>query len=236
MRFFPLPLALTVLVGTVFFGSAAHADAPPPPNVKFVNYSFTVHGLSTTDQVLFAYPCSDSNGAPIDALKVVRDGEAVTVGRRGGECALYTIAKASYDKFNATYEPAYRNEDPALKAFAKTATACAGKPTPSFSLPKSDARITIEEVLDVSLSNGACNVTSRNASELTSTDAKDPTNGPSGPKGPTSSTPTSSAPASAAADDGGCSVGGSARGVFPWLIALVVPVLLRSTRRKARAS
>ncbi|HEU4410129.1 MAG TPA: hypothetical protein VFS43_33045 [Polyangiaceae bacterium] len=130
--------------------SAARADLPPPDGLKYVGYSFTVTGLAAAgDRVLFAYPCGGSSGAPVAEHQKLEEGRAVSVGRRGGNCTVYAISKASYDAFLARYKPTNGYQDPALDALAKGATKCAGGPTPTFQLATSDPRSSVNESLAV---------------------------------------------------------------------------------------
>lgn len=138
--------------------SSASADIPPPDDQKRVSYSFTVNGSIPADRVVFAYPCGTSDGA----LRVVETGKAIAVGRRGGSCALYSIAKTAYDDFAKTYTPSGTGgTDPKLASFSGTALQCSGGPSPLFVVEKSDGRDAILEELDITLEATKCTVVSR---------------------------------------------------------------------------
>jgi hypothetical protein len=142
--------AVAALFALTCSAPSARADVPPPDGSRYVGYSFTVTGLAAAgDRVLFAYPCGSSNGAPVAEYRKVEEGRAVSVGRRGGGCTIYATSKASFDAFAATYRPANGVQDPALDALAKGAVKCSGGPSPSFRLPTSDSRSSIEETFAV---------------------------------------------------------------------------------------
>ena len=208
------PLLVSLALGLAFLASArsVRADLAPPDDQKYVGYSFSVTGLSKApDRVVFAFPCGTSSGAPIAEQTLVKDGYPVSVGRRGGECKLYSTTKTAYDEWIKTYTPSGSFQDPKVEAFLKTTTECKGKPTPTFVIPKTDTRSSIEEVLEVvTLTADACVVRSKSATPSTASAASTP---PAVKKG--------------------CSVGGAPADVFPWLLALGVPALLR--RRRARS-
>ena len=131
--------------------SPAFADVPPPPNVKIVNYTFVVKGiLAGTDRVLFAYPCGEqSGGAPIDEHRKLEDGVTVKVGRRGGNCTIYSVDKGAYETWVKDYKPAMVARDPALEKLAGDSVKCAGGPTPTFSVDKNDPRTEIHQTITV---------------------------------------------------------------------------------------
>ncbi len=219
------------VLGTMAITTTAKADVPPPDGQRFVDYAFTVRGLAAApEQVVFAYPCSTSAGVPIAQHRVLQDGKAELVGRRGGECRLYTIKKATYDEWAKTYEPTNAFEDPALEQLEAKALLCAGAPRPTFVVTNDDARNRIEEDLEVkTLTETSCEITSKNPPTL-------PAEKGASPNDPASNADESASGAqpSSSSDDGGCSVGGSARHAGPWLLALGVPlfVFLGARRRK----
>lgn len=218
-------LTATAASSLLLVATAASADVSPPDDQKSVSYSFAVHGITSVDRVVFAFPCGTSDGAPKDELRVLENDKAIAVGRRGGVCTLYSIEKTKYDQFAKTFTPKEGSgSDPNLAAFAATATKCSGAPNPVFVIPKTDARSSIKEDLDVkTLDASTCTVQAR------TTPSTNPTN-PTNPTDPNATDNGSSVPA--ASDDGGCSVGGSAKGAAPWLVALAVPFFLLGRRRK----
>jgi len=220
-------LAATAASSLFLVATAASADVSPPDDQKSVGYSFAVHGITSVDRVVFAFPCGTSDGAPKDELRVLENDKAITVGRRGGVCTLYSIEKTKYDDFAKTFTPKEGSgSDPKLAAFAATATKCSGAPNPVFVIPKTDARSSIKEDLDVkTLDASTCKVETRATTPTTN-----PTN-PTDPNANPSATDNGSSVPSAS-DDGGCSVGGSAKGAAPWLVALAVPFFLLGRRRK----
>lgn len=215
-------LAATAAASVLLVASVASADVAPPDDQKSVSYSFAVHGITDASRIVFAYPCGLSNGAPKDELRVLENGKAVEVGRRGGSCTLYAIEKSKYDEFAKTYTPATTSgTDPKLASFAATAVKCSGAPSPVFVIPKTDARNAIHEDLDVQkLDASSCTIASRTA----------PTNGD--PNDGDAIAPGSSGSSS---NSGGCSVGGSARSAAPWLVALAVPFIVFGSRRRRKA-
>lgn len=216
-----------IVLGALAISSTARADIPPPDGQKRVGFEFTVRGLAATpDRIVFAYPCGPlSSGSPVDEHSLVEEGKPVSVGYRsgagspGGACNLYTVSKSVYDEWKKTYEQQYKGDDPKLKELTGKALKCTGRPTPSFVLKSDDARSKIEEVLDVkTLTDTSC--------EIVSTNAQPTNNDPS--------TPATDSTSPAASDDGGCSVGGGARGAGPWLLALGVPVIVFLTSRRRK--
>ncbi|MBS2013345.1 MAG: hypothetical protein JST00_10685 [Deltaproteobacteria bacterium] len=216
-------LAATTTSSLLLVASAASADVMMPGS-KSVTYTFSVHGITAPERAVFAYPCGTSAGRPIDEIRLLEEGKAVSVGSRGGSCNVYVIDKAKYDEFAKTYVPdRTKMTDPNLAAFAATATKCTGAPSPRHVVSESDARTSIHEDLDLAATAGSCSVTTRStpAPEQTSTNTVNPGDGDA--SGPPSS------------DAGGCSVGGNARTAAPWLIALAVPLLLGASRRRRKA-
>lgn len=215
-------VAAATLVGTL--SSLAHADLPPPNGQKYVSYTFTVTGLAAApDQVLFAFPCGTSAGAPIAQHQKIDEGKSVTVGRRGGGCTVYTISKAKYDAFAATYKPTNIGSDPALDALAKDSVKCDGGPNPKFDLPSSDPRDVIADTYAVkTLTAAACAL---------STTTPPPPPGPTGTTPPANPSATSTAPSG-----GGCSAapGRTEQGLL--LVAASLAFLGGALRRRARRS
>ena len=144
------------------------------------------------------------------------------MGRRGGACTLYAIEKTKYDDFAKTYTPKEGSgSDPKLASFSATATKCAGAPSPLFVVAKTDARNAILEDLDVkALDASKCTIATRSVP-----DPANPTDSNGNPTNPNASS-------AAASDDGGCNVGGSAKGAAPWLVALAIPFFLLGRRRR----
>lgn len=224
--------ATTLAAGT--FTSPSFADLPPPDGQKFVGYSFTVTGLSASPaQVLLAYPCGDSAGAPVAAYAKIDEGKAVSVGRRGGTCVLYTKTKAAHDEFLKTYKPTNASTDAALEAFMKDAVKCTGGPAPAFTLPSTDSRDTISETFSVkTLTDSACSITN-----TTPSPPPRPTTTPVAPTVPTteaSGTPeagTTTTPASSSSSS--CALRpGSSRSFGAALAAGLLGVALVARRRR----
>jgi hypothetical protein len=235
----PLPITLLLLLSSSI-APLARADTPPPPGEKDVGYSFALHGLKKRpESVVFAYPCGSSSGAPQAEHRLLEDGVPVSVGRRGGECTLYTTSKARYDEWAKTYTATHAFEDPALDALAKGSSKCAGGPSPVFRVAATDPRSSVEENLDVvELGADKCEVKPRTASTDPAATAKQPDKDPSDPSTPStpaspsspSTTPsTGSAPSDA---EGGCTVSRATDLAAPWLLALVVPAFVLGTRRR----
>ena len=83
----------------VLFAPFAFADIPPPPTEKFVDYEVVVTGVRG-DAALVVYPWSLSNGVPMAELAEVKDGKAVSFGRRiAGLPAFYAVPRAALDDF-----------------------------------------------------------------------------------------------------------------------------------------
>lgn len=209
------PLAVLTLVAV---GGAARADLPPPDGTKFVGYGFKITGLAVApDRVLFAQPCSGSDGAPTaDAVKI-DDGRIVSVGRRGGTCAVYNIAKTRWEEFAKDYKPTMSSDDPAARAIAAEAKKCEGGPTPMHQTSKDDARTGLTEALRVVKLDGATCVLKSDGIE------GGPPGGGGGGSG-TSSNPKKSGCAAAA---------GAIDGASSWaaLVALGATVFRRRRRR-----
>jgi MYXO-CTERM domain-containing protein len=175
--------SLAAAVSTLAIVSSAQADLPPPDGEKFVDYAFSVRGLSaSSDRVLLAFPCSGSNGAPSLGHQKLEEGKSVRVGRRGGTCALRHAAKADYEAFASKYKPTGSFQDPPLEEFMKAALPCEGGPSIRTQIPKTDPRSVVEEKLVVrALSATVCKV----AVDTGAPDAKKPSE-----PGPAPATPT----------------------------------------------
>lgn len=134
----------------VFSAHEVAADVPPPAGIKRVGFSFIVKGLAAApDRVLFAYPCSSSDGAPMVAHAKVTEGVAIPIGRRGGSCQLYSVEKAAYETWASTYKPTMGSSDLELEKLVGMSKQCTGGPTPTFEIPSSDPRTGIVQALDV---------------------------------------------------------------------------------------
>lgn len=192
----PRSYALVAGLASLLVTWQALADLPPPDGKRFVNYGFTVSGIPAgSDRVLFAYPCS-SGGMPEAAQQKIEDGVAVNAGRRGGSCAIYSIAKRDYEAFLKGYEPTKSTSDPALEAFVKRASACQGGPTPTHVLPTSDPRSTVHELLTVkTLTATACVLETRGHAQPT---APGPHPSPPSPAATPATTPPATPPATPA--------------------------------------
>jgi hypothetical protein len=225
----------------LFFGctitslaSSAFADAPPPTGQKFVGYSFTVTGLAAApEQVLLAYPCGPSQGSPTAAYANVEEGKAVSVGRRGGLCTMYTKSKASHDEFLKTYKPTNETTDPALAEFMKDAVKCDGGPAPSFVLPSTDSRDVISETFAVkTLTSSSCSITN-----TTPSPTPKPTTTPVAPTVPTTeaSAATDAGPSNAPASSSSssCTQGpGATRSLGVAVAAGLLGIALLGRRRR----
>lgn len=218
-------LAATAASSLLLAVTAASADVAPPDDQKSVSYSFALHGLTSTDRVVFAYPCGTSNGAPKDEIRLLENDKPISVGRRGGTCTLYMTEKSKYDAFAKTYVPSDKSgTDDALAAFAAKGTKCTGAPSPTFVIAKTDTRTEIVEYLDVQqLDASECKVATRSA----------PTSQPDNSANDTGAIAPGSG--SGSNDSGGCSVGGNARDAAPWLVALAVPIIVFGSRRRRKA-
>jgi hypothetical protein len=145
-----LPALLSALAVASSLTASARADLPPPDDERNVGYSFSVRGLSAApDRVLLSYPCGSSNGAPSRELAVIEEGRPVQVGRRGGDCPLYAMARAEYEEWAKTYVQKGEMENAEADALIAKATKCAGAPTPTFTVSKDDARESLSETLEV---------------------------------------------------------------------------------------
>jgi hypothetical protein len=207
----------------------ASADVPPPAGLKRVGFSFSVKGLaSAPDRVLFAYPCGTSNGAPIIEHVKIEEGASVAVGRRGGGCPIYSIAKTAYETWAKDYKPTHTMEDPALQTLASQAMKCTGGPTPMFELSTSDGRGSIAQTLTVkTLDATACVLNAEPIASSPSTESPASTASP--PKSPasTGSSPKSSSCSFArgtTTDDVGCA-----------LVLACVSGVLAARRRRGEA-
>lgn len=219
--------ALALTLPLCLVASSAFADLAPPDDQKQINYAFVVTGTIPADRVVFAYPCGTSSGAPIDEHRVIESGKAIPVGRRGGTCEIYNVAKKDYDDFAKTYTPKTTfGTDPNLTALAAKAQKCSGTPSPLFVIPKADSRNEIVEQLDLTIDATKCTVVSRAvpASTVSASGGS-----------PATSSGSSSPPSGSSGDDsGGCSVGGTAGAAAPWMVALAVPFFVLGARRRRR--
>lgn len=207
---------LSVLAIALLAAAPARADVAPEPGRKRVGFSFVVKGLSAApDRVLFAYPCGDSNGAPIVEHKKIDEGVPLSVGRRGGACTIYSIAKTTYEPWAREYKPTRAMKDEALEKLASQSVKCSGGPTPTFEIASSDARTSIEQIL---------NVTTLNATDCVLAPS-------SSASGPSSSVATSS---STGKSSSGCAVTHAPGGTSCVAIALACAFGL-SARRRRRA-
>ena len=87
----------------------AVADSAPSRGTKWATFSFEVDNLAAfPDRVLLAFQCSSSGGVPVRELAELSPGKTVVVGRRGGDCRLYSMAKADFDAWKLTYKPTHQ--------------------------------------------------------------------------------------------------------------------------------
>lgn len=236
--------ALVVASALVLLPTAALADAAPPPGLKSVTFTFSVRGLAKVpDQVLFAYPCGGSNGVPKAELARLEEGKPVVVGRRGGECTLFTTSKDRFEKFMATYAAPedWTAADKPMTEFVNASLKCSGGPKPAFSLPETEPEDEIAEALEVTTLNATtCAIATKSTTpaQSESTPATDKPADKASPAAPaktpsgTTTTAPATTPAAPAAEEQGCSTTGHARNAAPWLVALVVPLLAFATRRR----
>ncbi len=132
--------------------AVASADIAPPANQQRVGFEFSVDGLEVApDRAVFAYPCGGSNGAPIRELAVLAPGRRVTVGRRGGDCALYATSKAALDAWLGAHSQTDTAREAAADAFVASAgiVRCQGGPRPRHLRPASEPAEPVREVLRV---------------------------------------------------------------------------------------
>jgi len=251
--------SLLVLLGLNIVAASARADLTFPGQ-NSVEYSFKVTGLPAAgDLVLLAYPCGTSSGRPSNEVRVVDDGAAVTVGRRGGDCALYVTTKAKYVAFTASYKPSSSYEDKPLADFMGKATKCKGAPKPTHFVSDPDRRKSIEESLVVkTMTASACEIIAKPSTETvaapsatTAPSAHAATSGVPSAAAPAASTPvassavpstlssaTSNAPASSPPQSKGCSNAPGSPGGFRWAalgVVALVAGLRRYTRRRMAA-
>jgi hypothetical protein len=139
-------IPLASLFALLCLSSAGRADVLPPDK-KQVDYTFVVTGFaSNAEQVLFAYPCSNSPMPDVDAYRKLEDGRVEPAGSRSGACAIYAASKSGHDAFAAGYKPTGTTKDPALDAFVASATKCTGAaPAPTTFIDASDPRTAINE-------------------------------------------------------------------------------------------
>lgn len=206
----PRRLALALVPLTLLAAPSARADLAPPDDTKYVGFEFVVKGAPTSgDLVLVAYPCSTSNGAPMREAKVIGDGP-VSVGRRGGDCRLFAVPRADFEKLSASLPKERAPRDAALQTFFDKAKACEGKPSLTFALPKRDPRDVVREELSVvELSAARCKVAPLGAGNVASATAAPPPGPSASPAAPPPSAmppavPTAGGPPPART---GCSAG-----------------------------
>lgn len=224
------PLMLVPAALALLLAAPARADLPPPDGQKFVGFSFSVKGLGAApDRVLFAYPCGASNGAPRAEHQKIEEGRAINVGRRGGPCTVYSVAKAAYDAWAKDYKPSNDMRDAALEKLASESQKCSGGPTITHVIASKDPRSVVEQTLTVAkLDATGCTLTSA------------PAQGSSLPgEAPAKDAPASAhAPnAPAAASKSGCSTGGASPGdTAAGLVGLLFAGLRLGRRRLAGAA
>jgi MYXO-CTERM domain-containing protein len=210
-------LAFGILVTTT-----ALADLPPPDGQKFVSYAFQVQNAkSFPDWVLVAYPCSESDGAPMPGARVISDGQSVSVGRRGGTPALYRMKRTDYDANQATFKRSGPGEDskPLEMLFAsdKVVKCTGAAPTPSHLLAKSDPRTSIVQTLRADAVDATgCKI----AAVADTTPASAPAPAPA----------TQSSGAHSKSGCAGCAMPSEPGN--PWILALSALVFLRIGRRR----
>lgn len=147
------PLLALMSLATLALSTRAHADAPPPDGQKYVSFAFKIQGLSAfPDHAIVAWPWSLSNGAPTREFAVITNDTALQVGRRSPTIQLYAVKKTTWETFLQSElggaQPDNVAKDEALTAFLAPPNAgpCNVNPRPTFVLPTSDPRDTVEEV------------------------------------------------------------------------------------------
>jgi hypothetical protein len=141
--------AVGALCAMVVYTSQAAADVPPRPGVKQVPFSFAVDGLGVApDRVLFAFPCGSPKSALIEHRKI-EDGVAIDVGRNGGRCTVYAIARTAYDAWAKEHTQSGGPDDSAIEKLASESVRCTGAPLPIFELASSDSRQQLHQKLHV---------------------------------------------------------------------------------------
>lgn len=151
------------VVGLAVFSGNARADVAPPPGEKYAEYSFVVENVGEfADWALVAYPCNVSDGRPYEAGTVIAADTAVSVGRRGGTCAVYAMKRSAWVAWrDANPAPVELADDPALDALVSSGAmlACQGGPQPRFVVPVS-APDTIRDTVRVQvLTDTSCVLT-----------------------------------------------------------------------------
>lgn len=152
-------LAPLLAVASLALSPSARADLPPPDGTKFVGFEFTVDNLAAfKDYALLAYPCGGSNGAPVAEVSELKEGVSTVVGRRGGNCKLYSMPRADFDAWKKGVTGTSGEAVDALFKSPKV-RACSGAPTIVGVLPTSDPRSTAAETLHVTqLDAAGCSV------------------------------------------------------------------------------
>jgi MYXO-CTERM domain-containing protein len=213
------PQLSSVLVAGALLAAAtsARADLPPPNGTKFVGFAFEVDDLAAVkDFVLLAYPCGSSNGAPIAEMAELKEGTPVSVGRRGGDCQLYAMARADFDEWR---KGVTGNQGAAVDALFKSprVRACTGGPEHVYTLPISDSRSTVTQTLHVAqLDANGCSITSAASGAGTA---------------PTTTGPTETPPVNRGC--AGCSVPPAPPG--PGALAATLSLVALASRRRGRS-
>lgn len=217
---------------------AAKADLPPPDGTKFVGYAFKVTGVSIApDRVLFAQPCSESSGVPMAHLAKIEEGRAISVGRRGGTCTIYNIAKSRYDEFAQTYKPSKDTQDAPAAALAAEAKKCEGGPTIQNTLPSKDPRSAVEETLTV-VKLDATNCVLKSTGIGGGVPAATTASSASSSSSASASSPSSSSPPAPGGGKSGCALTPAAAiaadGAALFAVAAGALALRRGRRRRSR--
>jgi MYXO-CTERM domain-containing protein len=166
---------------------AARADIPPPDGRKFVDFAFTVQGLAQRkDFALVGYPCSsDGAGPAVAAMVVIQEGVPVEIGRRGGACKVFSIARADLDAFRKDFPGDMGGEVDALFASSKVHE-CSGAPAVITTIAASDPRDRVVQALRVAkLDATGCALAAADGAPSTPPRGTDPpsTNPPPGKSG-----------------------------------------------------
>jgi len=140
--------------------ATARADVPPDDGWKYVGNNFRATGLAAfPDHVLVAYPWSASNGAPTREHVVMKEGEAVSIGRRSPDIVLWAVRRTAWETFAKTLTRDEDTDAARLDAFlrAPDAVACDARPEPIGTLRDDDPRDVVEHTIVVrALADDAC--------------------------------------------------------------------------------
>jgi len=228
-----LAIALVCSVAAFSSATSARADLPPPDGQKFVGYGFGVANIDAyaKDYALLAYPCGTSSGAPIAEMAEIQAGANISVGRRGGNCQLYVMARADFEAWKKQGDKSENALDVLFKS--SKVRSCTGGPNIRHQLPKSDSRDGITETLKISkLDAKDCVIAAADVAPPTQMSATPAT--PSATPADTSSTGKSDPPPPVEPGCSRCSVGSAPFGATG--IAALSLVAMLVFRKRTRRS